>query len=135
MRASRVENPRRSKRLERRLQEFVQDCDVQAEALNRLPEVPPEEPTTHAGSDDDPTIFESRARGENLHAKLSPQDSFLKNLKDAYGTDPLYLKVMEHPDHHSAFEMKDGLLWTKNRGGENVVCIPSANMGRNSSME
>jgi transposase InsO family protein len=132
MRASRVENPRRSKRLERRLQEFVQDCDVQAEALNRLPEVPPEEPATHAGSDDDPTIFESRARGENLHAKLSPQDSFLKNLKDAYGTDPLYLKVMEHPDHHSAFEMKDGLLWTKNRGGENVVCVPSGKHGQKS---
>ena len=103
--------------------------------MNRAPESLPEEPANLVGSDDDPTVFESRAKGENLHAKLSPQDLFLEDLKSAYATDPLYIKVMEHPDHHSAFEMKDACCGPRIEGERTLFAFPLANMGRNPSME
>ena len=81
--------------------------------LNAAPEPTPlaAEPTM-SGSAENSTVFESRSKGENLHNKLSPCDSFLEDLKVTYAADPLYQKILEHPDHHSAFKLEDGLLWT-----------------------
>ena len=51
-------------------------------------------------------------------------DDFIEDIKRLYSTDPLFSKVLTHPEKHPAFYMKDGLIHSKNRGGESVLCIP-----------
>ena len=51
-------------------------------------------------------------------------DDFIEDVKRLYSTDPLFSKVLTHPEKHPAFYMNDGLILSKNRGGELVLCIP-----------
>jgi len=39
--------------------------------------------------------------------------------------DLLFRKVIEKMGVHPSFEKRNGIIWMKNRGGEDVVCIPS----------
>jgi len=66
-------------------------------------------PVTVAATEEDPTIFESRVR-----------------------SDSLVVKVLKQPDQHTAFTIHDQLIWSRNRGGEQVLCIPSMKMGSQS---
>jgi hypothetical protein len=34
-------------------------------------------------------------------------------------------KVSKHPDHHKNFEFHNGLIYTKNCTGQDVLCVPS----------
>jgi len=40
--------------------------------------------------------------------------------------------VLKQPDQHAAFTIRDQLIWSRNRGGEQVLCVPSTKMGRQS---
>ena len=33
-------------------------------------------------------------------------------------------KVWAHPEHHAAFRLRNNLMYTDNRGGEEVLCVP-----------
>jgi hypothetical protein len=44
----------------------------------------------------------------------------------------LFVKVLKQPDQHTAFTIHDQLIWSCNRGGEQVLCIPSTKMGSQS---
>jgi len=39
--------------------------------------------------------------------------------------DPFFRKVIKKMGMHPSFEIKEGIIWIKNRGGEDVVCISS----------
>ena len=52
------------------------------------------------------------------------KDTFLKDIKRLYASDPLFSKVIKHPEKHPAFSFENELLYSKNRGGESVLCIP-----------
>ena len=41
-----------------------------------------------------------------------------------YHKDPLFMKVLHHPEAYLCFRIKDRLIWTKNRMGRDIVCIP-----------
>ena len=41
-----------------------------------------------------------------------------------YCHDRLFLKIVTEISRHSAFSLRDGLLYTTNRGGHEVLCIP-----------
>jgi len=82
------------------------------------------DPATH----EDPMVFESRARGKHLVAKLTANDLFLANIKLGYTHNLLFVKVLKQPDQHTAFTVRDQLIWSRNQGGEQVLCIPSTKM-------
>ena len=50
-------------------------------------------PVTDIATDEDPMVFESRARGEHLVAKLTTNNSFLANIKSGYEHNSLFVKV------------------------------------------
>ena len=58
-------------------------------------------------------VFESRARGEHLVAKLTTNDSFLADIKSGYEHDSLFVKVLKQPDQHTAFMVRDQLIWSR----------------------
>jgi len=67
------------------------------------PEPIDETPVAYAVTDEDPTVFELRARGEHLVAKLTANDLFLADIKSGYEHDSLFVKILRQPDQHTAF--------------------------------
>ena len=59
------------------------------------------------------------------HDDPAEEQQLNKLIKDGYGQDPLTRSVLVNPDHHKRyFRMSDGLIWTKNFRGQEVVCVP-----------
>jgi len=71
------------------------------------------------------SIFNSRVKGTNLHELVYQSDTFEKEIRKGYIMDLFFRKVIEKMGVHPSFEKKDGIIWMKNRGGEDIVCIPS----------
>src|SRR5580704_8055331 len=76
-----------------RLAECQEDRDVRAAELAAAPETETGAPVAVAATEKDPTVFESRARGEHLVAKLTANNSFLTDIKSGYEHDSLFVKV------------------------------------------
>lgn len=108
-----------------RLLERQEDRDTQAAALALVPETTPTI-ATDTTQQVDPTVFESRQRGSDLRAQVNRDDSFETAIRNGYADDTLFSKVLQHPEHHAAFSVRDGLIWSKNVGGEDVLCVPSS---------
>jgi hypothetical protein len=98
------------------LAEHQEECDVRAAELDAAPEPMTGAPVAVAATEEDPTVFKSRACGEHLVAKLTANDS-------------LFTKVLKQPDQHAAFTIHDQLIWSRNQGGEQVLCVPLTKMG------
>ena len=49
-------------------------------------------------TEEDPTVFESRAHSEHLVAKLTANNSFLTDMKSGYKHDSLFAKILKQPD-------------------------------------
>jgi RNase H-like domain found in reverse transcriptase/Integrase zinc binding domain len=75
---------------------------------------------------DDPTIYESQVEGPDLHAHMSERDPLNDDVLTGYAQDKLFQKVLEKPKEHPRFQVRDGFVWMKNRGGVDVLCVPSA---------
>ena len=41
-----------------------------------------------------------------------------------HGTILICSKVWDDPEHHAAFRLRDNLMYTNNRSGEEVLCVP-----------
>jgi hypothetical protein len=77
-------------------------------------------------TEEDLTVFESRMKGENLRTIMSNDDTFEEDIKQGYEADDFFGKAVEKSKVHSLFRVHEGFIWTRNRGGEEVVCIPAA---------
>jgi len=64
-------------------------------------------------------------KGANLHELRSQTDIAEEDIQRGYTTDPFFRNVIKKMGTHSSFKMKNKIIYTKNRGGEDVVCIPS----------
>jgi hypothetical protein len=111
------------------LAEHQEEHDVCAAELAAAPELANGAPVAVTATEEDLTVFKSRARGEHLVAKLTANNSFLADIRSGYEHDLLFAKVMKQPDQHTAFTVCDQLVWSCNRGGEQVICMPSTKMG------
>jgi hypothetical protein len=80
--------------------------------------------TTPDDPGEDPTIFLSQAKGPDLHVHMSEQDTLNDDIRDGYVNDKLFQKVLEKPEDHPGFKIRDDFIWTKNRGGKDVLCMP-----------
>jgi hypothetical protein len=120
------------RRKSNRLAERQEERDVRTAELAAAPEPATEAPVADAATEEDPTVFASRACGEHLVAKLTANDLFITDIKSGYDHDSLFAKVLKQPDQHAAFMIRDQLIWSRNRGREQVLCVPSTKMGRQS---
>ncbi|KAF8226829.1 hypothetical protein L208DRAFT_1299891 [Tricholoma matsutake] len=72
-----------------------------------------------------PMIYDSLASGTDLMVHLSDPDPWDEDIWVGYAQDKLFSKIMKQPGDHPGFEVSDGLVWMKNRGGVRVLCVPS----------
>ncbi|KAJ7506412.1 hypothetical protein B0H11DRAFT_1643057, partial [Mycena galericulata] len=49
-----------------------------------------------------------------------------------YADDKFFKKVLASPKDYRAFTITDGIIYSRNRGGEEVTCIPAAMLGEQS---
>jgi len=89
-------------------------------------------PVAVTATGEDLTVFESRVRSEHLVAKLTANNLFLTDIRSGYEHDSLFAKVMKQPDQHTVFTICDQLIWSRNRGREQVLCMPLTKMGHQS---
>jgi hypothetical protein len=72
-----------------------------------------------------PTIIQSRAQGPDLRMKvLGDNTPLVQAIQAANEDDALYKKVKASPSEHPMFQIKDQMLWSRNRAGEDVLCLP-----------
>jgi hypothetical protein len=114
------------------LAEHQEEHDVHTTELAVAPEPVNGVPVTVTATEEDLTVFESRVHGEHLVAKLTTNNLFLADIRSGYEHDSLFAKVMKQPDQHTVFTVRDQLIWSCNRGGEHVLCVPLTKMGRQS---
>jgi hypothetical protein len=108
----------------RALREHVQERDALAEIMsqNRNKTSRSREVMT----DDKPTVVESRAKGENLRKTMANDKTFEEDILKGYEEDVFFGRITKKNEENPLFRIHNGLVWTQNRGGEEVLCIPSA---------
>ncbi|KZV64354.1 hypothetical protein PENSPDRAFT_547789, partial [Peniophora sp. CONT] len=47
-------------------------------------------------------------------------------VRETYKEDTMFKKIIDEPERHKAFCKTDDMLYTKNRAGDDVLCIPRA---------
>jgi hypothetical protein len=107
------------------LHERVEARDVAASAKAEA-QSGNEAPTSGPALGNDPTIYNSLASHVDFWVYLSEQDPLDEDIRGEYESDKMFSKVIETPSDHPDFEVKNGMIWMKNRGGDMVVCVPSA---------
>jgi hypothetical protein len=65
----------------------------------------------------------------SLDFKDSPVQDVLKNALKLYREDKFFSHIVENPERYNKFELHKGILWTRNRQGERVICIPKGTVG------
>jgi hypothetical protein len=107
----------------RPLREATEERGTLAEELANAAQAPGATQGIH-DDDDDPTIFESISNGPELRKHVKKPTDFLERVHAGYSKDPLFSKIMAKQSHYSTFEYRDGLLYTRNCGKDEVLCIP-----------
>ena len=75
-------------------------------------------------SDGEPLAIDSGANGQSLHTTVERDINLTSIACKAYRDDPLFTKILSHPEAHPHFGIHDQLIWTKNQMGRDIVCIP-----------
>ena len=75
-------------------------------------------------SEDNPLAIESGANGPSLCITIEKDNDLMSIACKAYRDDPLFAKILSHPEAHPHFRIRDQLIWTKNQMGHDIVCIP-----------
>jgi hypothetical protein len=74
-------------------------------------------------------IFHSRPRAETVNTPLTVEDELCDAIKAGYQNDPFIGKIVKDPGAFSMFSIKEDMIYTRNRGGEEVVCVPNSRLG------
>ena len=75
-------------------------------------------------ADDDMRVITAGADGKSLQVIMENDVGLPELFRKAYHTDAVCGKILAHPEAHPHFRVVDGLIWTKNQLGRDVVCIP-----------
>ena len=104
-----------------RLQDHIEPAIHESRELNRAPI----NPAYTQGSDDDVdvTTYSSNDKS-SLLVKVQQTFNLTKSVKHAYHSDKLYSKILEKPKAHTLFDLKDGLVFTKNLLKWDILCVP-----------
>ena len=74
-------------------------------------------------SDDSPLAFESCADGQSLCTHVEREFDLMQIVCKSYHKDPLFAKILVHPEAHLCFRIQDQLIWMKSQMGRDVICI------------
>jgi hypothetical protein len=119
--------PRRSARLQKNLEpRDVEVLEMEAAAEPSVVLEREKIPT------DDPTVFHSRKRTDILEAPPVVEDELLKAIRSQYKDDKFFKKLLNDPSAFAMFVHRDGLIYSHNRGGEEVLCVPEGMLGEKS---
>ena len=116
------------------LPEVTEARHAEAERLTPEAETGPSDQSEAVIDAEDPTAFDA-ASLEPLSPRVEGQDGFLTAVKSAYASDALFGKIIDKPNDHAAFELREGLIWTRNRAGRKVLAIPKSKLGDRSLTE
>jgi Integrase zinc binding domain len=94
--------------------------------MTATPDMAGDSSTTDRTVGEDPTIFESLAKGPDQRVLMSEQDPLNDDIRRGYVNDKLFRKIVKNPEDHTGFQIRDDFIWMKNCGGEDVLCIPTA---------
>jgi RNase H-like domain found in reverse transcriptase/Reverse transcriptase (RNA-dependent DNA polymerase) len=72
-------------------------------------------------SNEDPTVFESRVRGDDLREFMSHDDSFEEDIHKGYPDDRVFGKILLRVDRHPTFSLKNGLIWVLDHNGLLII--------------
>ena len=114
-------NPRKSKHLA----EKRETCMLEAQEMASATEKNTED-TPRTNVEEDPTVFESTRTSQVPLMLYRDQPGFLNAVCRGYKSELILAKVLAQPSHFPQFTKKDGLLYTKNCGNEEVLCLPHA---------
>ncbi len=53
-------------------------------------------------------------------------EAFVQAIKDGYKGDNVFAKVIDNPGHYPIFRVIDGIIHTKNRLGDECMCVPQS---------
>jgi hypothetical protein len=71
----------------------------------------------------DMTVGEALQNGPLLDKIVLGDGLLLEAIKSGYKNDPMFSKVLEHPGHYLNFRVFEGIIHTKNRLGDECLCI------------
>ena len=74
--------------------------------------------------DHDMTVAEALQNGPSLRKIVLGDVTFLKSVKEGYVGDKVFAKIIENPGHYPVFRVIDGIIHTKNRLGDDCLCVP-----------
>src|ERR1700734_2751535 len=107
---------------QRPLREATEERDTLAENLANVPRS--SKRPDGSEDDEDPTIFDSISEGPELKKHVEKASDFLDRVRQGYTKDILFSKIIKEKERHSSFTYRDGLFYSKNRGGLEVLCVP-----------
>ena len=80
-------------------------------------------PPVEESGDNLPLAIEAGADGQSLCTHVEQQVDLTRVVRRHYHIDPVFTKILVHPDAHQRFRVRDGLIWTKNQMGRDIVCL------------
>jgi hypothetical protein len=104
------------------LREHIQERDTLAETMSQNRDKMLR--TRGVMMDNKPTVVELRVKGENLHKTMANNKTFEEDILRGYEEDAFFGRITKKNKENSLFRIHNGLVWTQNRGGEEVLCIP-----------
>jgi hypothetical protein len=75
---------------------------------------------------EDMTVGEALQNGPLLDKIFLGDGLFLEAIKSGYKNNPMFSKVLENPGHYLNFRVFEGIIHTRNRLGDECLCIPRA---------
>ena len=119
------------------VQRYVELCSVVARQSRRLAEqmeqhvldstqLNAESSPIPVGPDDDdlPLAIQAGTDGQSLCMHIEWQVDLACIVRKCNHEDPVFVKILAHPDTHQQLGVCDGLIWTENKMGRDVVCLP-----------
>jgi hypothetical protein len=66
---------------------------------------------------------------------MDAKGGLLEAFKEGYEQDKLFMKIVTQPDHYPKFQLRDGLLYSNNAQGVEVLMVPRTLYGKRSIPE
>jgi hypothetical protein len=101
--------------------------------------VSPESDNATAGDashhQDNPTVYESVNTDNTLRHEVESSPEFIQVIQSQYGEDKFFAKICAHPADFATFQVRDELIWSRNSAGDEVLCLPHAQLGERNVRE
>ena len=118
---------RRPMVLARRAQDREEERLLEAERMHLAESRARQDDTIPAEDDgEDIALGEALDSPPSLRTVSFYDNDFTQAVKNGYQRDPLFEKILDNPGHHKTFRVESGIVYTKNRSAQEVVCIPRA---------